>query len=93
MSLDVTLLDSKQCKEDRVFCDVILFSNHILQWEQILSSHYASQGYVSERKSLAQTSHRLQWRSVDTPVMSITVWPKSSNLMLQPGKQHEKRIL
>ena len=45
--LDVPLLDSKQCREDRQFCGVILSSNHIVQWEQVLSSHYASQGYVS----------------------------------------------
>lgn len=89
--LDVPLLDSKQGEKGKVFCDVILFSNNIEQWEDVLTAHYTSLGYTTETKTLSG-GHQTNWKDGENIVVALSFWPQSNKLMLQPGQQVEARI-
>jgi hypothetical protein len=90
--LDVPLLDSKQGKEGTEICDVIIITKHIVAWEEAMTDHYASLGYTPDNKLLQEHSHQVSWRLDDNPVVSVSFWPKSDKLMVQPGMQCEERI-
>jgi hypothetical protein len=43
--IDVPLLDSKQGKQGKEWCDIILFTKHHVEWEEAMENHYASLGH------------------------------------------------
>ena len=90
--LDVPLLDSKQSKDGKEWCDIIIFSNHIEQWQKVLSNHYDSIGYKLEENILPHDAHQLLWKNDGTTIISLNVYPKSGKFMIQPGQQNEERI-
>ena len=90
--LDTPMLDSKTTRSGQAYCDVIMMTDHISKWEDIMLDHYANIGYTVERKALGTCGYQIAWSNEGSPVISVNFYPGKGKFMVQPGSRDPAHI-
>lgn len=89
---DTVMLDTKSAKSQRLFCDAIVYSDHIKSWDTVFRQFYSN----FELKTKAVSGgHQLIISNSSTKNIFITVsfYLGSGKLMVQPGGRSEDNLL
>ena len=85
-------LDTKLGRNGSEYCDIIVLTENIFDWEAAMMNHYASKGYRHEKKTLRVTGSQITWSDGDSPVISVNMYPNKGKLMIQPGARNAERL-
>ena len=90
--LNTPMVDSRVDKNGRNHCDIIVVTDHLSEWEVIMTDHYEGQGCVTSQKPLGTFGHQLAWTKDDNQMVSINFYPGKAKFMVQPGCRDPKRL-
>ena len=90
--LDMPMLDRKKSNSGLVYSDIIVTTDVIIDWENLMTTHYSNIGYRMDKKQLSTYGHQLTWFDDDTPVVSINFYPGKKKYMVQPGGRDPARL-
>lgn len=89
--LDTVMLDTKSKGSNRIYCDIIIFSNNIGAWELVIKDHFNT---LTQKVRGVNGGHQIVFgdSSGDT-AFSASFYHASGKLMIQPGKRDEGKLL
>ena len=90
--LETPMLDSKMSKSGKCYCDVIILTGQLAEWERLMTVYYASEGYDSQTKSLGTFGHQVSWSNEESPIISVNFYPSKGKFVVQPGERNSERL-
>ena len=92
-NMDTPILD-RQLRNNRIqYCDVIVHTDHLEQWEEAIQKCFAK--YKQIRQSLANGNRKLVIRNGDNTEDHLVIhfYSTTSKFMVQPGQFKEENLL
>ena len=90
--LDTPMLDSKIGLNGKEYCDIIILTEYLSEWESTMMDHYESRSYRFEKKTHRVTGFQINWFDSDVPVVSVNLYPNKGKFMIQPGAKNADRL-
>ena len=92
LNLDIPVLDTMLLGGNRVYCDLIIYTNNLQTWEaairrKFISFHQDSKKITGGRQVLLTDENK------GAPFVSVNFYPGTHKLMMQPGQRLESNLL
>jgi hypothetical protein len=93
---DTVLLDSfSNSSGERQYCDIIIYTEHVIAWQEALCHLYASDTDLLCTLKGVTSGDQLSWhrQSTNSPYVSISFYPSKNKILIQPGDREEGNLI
>jgi len=90
-NLDVPMLDIKTGRDGTEFCDIIVITEHLDEWEAAMVELYSRMGYTYTKRTFHTICFQISWLNGDDPVLLLNLNPNKSKFMVQPGNRDQAK--
>ena len=91
-NLDIPMLDTKSEGSDRVYCDIIINTSHLDEWEAAIRNQFITQQQTT-KKITGGVQLALSNRKDSELFVTVNFYPGTKRLMIQPGHRKEANLL
>lgn len=91
-NLDVPMLDTKTVRNSRQYCDLIMITNNLTAWEAAVRNQFLSH-HQTTRKISGGEQISLTCSKTGLPFITVTLYPGTKKIMIQPGQRSEANLL
>ena len=93
---DMCMLDTSYSATDSPqYCDIIIISKRLNAWETCICDYYKNMAYEVEKRSKSKpaSSFSLVVRMLGKVFVTISFWPTTNKIMVQPGDRDQDNLL
>ncbi len=92
-NLDIPMLDTKRGINGPEYCDLMVITEQLPEWEKAMADLYTVMGNQHEKKPFRTTGFQIVWTDAGNPVVSITFYPRKGKFIVHPRARQAERII
>ena len=86
---DIPMLDTRKNGGSKEYCDAIVYTENVQQWENKFTGEYEKNDYKTSDKRIISGGYQIQWMKDEAIEITLSVY--KNKLMLQPGRPYSLR--
>lgn len=91
-NMEVPMLDTRRDQDSMVYCDIILYTDHVTGWEAAIRNQFISYHQIT-RKVTGGQQISFSSSNTGTPFCTVNFYPGTKKIMIQPGQRLESNLL